>query len=138
MRQRNCKQENRGGGAGQRGFTLVELVITIAVGSVVVAFMSEFIVYPMLGYQAQTRRAQLVDEADSALRFMGRDLRAALPNSVRTTGAGSVTAVEFMSTLDAARYVDGAPLANPSLALDFTTADAAFSTDVPFTQLTLP
>lgn len=138
MRQSDCKQQNRRGAGGQRGFTLVELVITIAVGSVVVAFMSEFIVYPMLGYQAQTRRAQLVDDADSALRFMGRDLRAALPNSVRTTSAGSVTAVEFMSTLDAARYVDGAPLANPALALDFTTADGAFSTDVPFTQLTLP
>jgi len=116
----------------------VELVITIVVGSVVVAFMSEFIVYPMLGYQAQTRRAQLVDDADSALRYMGRDLKGALPNSVRTTTAGTITAIEFLGTLDGARYVDGGPLGNPALALDFTTPDSAFSTDVPFTQLTLP
>jgi MSHA biogenesis protein MshO len=69
--------------ASQRGFTLIELVITIVVGSIVVAFMAMFIVMPMEAYSAQTRRAQLVDDADSALRFMGRDIRSALPNSVR-------------------------------------------------------
>jgi len=125
-------------GAGQRGFTLVELVVTIVVGSVVVAFMAMFIVTPMLAYSAQTRRATLVDETDSALRFMGRDIRSALPNSVRIATAGSVTALEFLGTTDAARYVDGGPLGNPALVLDFTTADGAFATTVPFTQLSLP
>ena len=98
-----------------RGFTLVELVITIAVSSVVVAFMAMFIVAPMTIYAAQTRRATLVDAADSALRFIGRDLRAALPNSVRVSASGSVTALELLAT-----------------------ADGAFATTVPFTQLTLP
>jgi MSHA biogenesis protein MshO len=123
---------------GSRGFTLVELVITIVVGSVVVAFMALFIVTPVSGYMAQTRRATLVDEADGALRFMGRDIKSALPNSVRVTTSGTVTAVEFLATLDGARYVDGGPLSNPALALDFTTAATAFSTAVPFSQITLP
>jgi MSHA biogenesis protein MshO len=122
----------------QRGFTLIELIITVVVGSIVVAFMAMFIVIPMNAYSAQTRRAQLVDDADSALRFMGRDIRSSLPNSVRVTGSGTVTAIEFLATMDGARYLDGGPLTNPALALDFTTADAAFSTTVPFTQLTLP
>jgi MSHA biogenesis protein MshO len=121
-----------------RGFTLIELVITITVGSVVVAFMSLFIVTPMLSYSAQTRRAQLVDEADSTLRFMGRDIKYALPNSVRTASSGTVTAIEFIATLDGARYQDNGPVANPALALDFTAADSAFATTVPFTRLTLP
>ena len=120
------------------GMTLVELVITIAVGSVVVAFMALFIVGPVNAYSAQTRRADLVDEADGALRFMARDLRAALPNSVRVAASGSVTALELLATADGARYQDGGPLANPALELDFTQADAAFATTVPFTQLTLP
>ena len=76
---------------GQRGVTLIELVITIVVGSIVVAFMAMFIVTPMLSYSAQTRRAELVDEAESALRFMGRDLRSALPNSVRTATSATLT-----------------------------------------------
>ena len=121
-----------------RGFTLVELVITIAVSSVVVAFMAMFIVAPMTIYAAQTRRATLVDAADSALRFIGRDLRAALPNSVRVSASGSVTALELLATADGARYQDSGPLSNPALALDLTAADGAFATTVPFTQLTLP
>ena len=121
------------------GFTLIELVITIAVGSVVVAFMALFIVTPMNAYSAQTRRAALVDASDSALRFMARDLRSALPNSIRTaTNGPSVTAIELLATADGARYQDNGPVANPALALDFTAADGAFATTVPFTQLTLP
>jgi len=121
-----------------RGFTLVELVITIAVGSVVVAFMAMFIVTPMTIYTSQTRRATLVDAADSALRFIGRDLRAALPNSVRVSASGSVTALELLATTDGARYQDSGPLSNPALALDLTAADGAFATTVPFTQVILP
>jgi len=49
-----------------------------------------------------------------------------------------VTALELLATADGARYQDNGPLSNPALALDFTTADAAFATTVPFTQLTLP
>ena len=119
-----------------RGFTLVELVITIAVGSVVVAFMAMFIVMPMNAYSTQTQQAALVDAADSALRFMARDLRSALPNSVRVAPSGTV--IELLATADGARYQDGGPVSNPALALDFTTTDGAFATTVPFTQLTLP
>jgi MSHA biogenesis protein MshO len=115
-----------------RGFTLIELVITIAVGSVVVAFMALFIVTPMTIYTSQTRRAMLVDAADSALRFIGRDLRAALPNSVRVNTSGN--ALELLATVDGARYQDSGPLSNPALALDFTAPDGAFATTVPFTQ----
>jgi MSHA biogenesis protein MshO len=123
---------------GMGGFTIIELVITIAVGSVVVAFMAMFIVMPMNAYSAQSRRATLVDAADSALRFIARDLRSALPNSVRIATNGSVTALELLATVDGARYQDNGPLSNPALELDFTTADGAFATTVPFTQLTLP
>jgi MSHA biogenesis protein MshO len=121
-----------------RGFTLIELVITIAVGSVVVAFMALFFVMPMNAYTAQTRRATLVDASDSALRFMARDLRSALPNSVRVTTSGTVTALELLATADGARYQDGGPVSNAALVLDFTAPDGAFATTVPFTQLNLP
>jgi MSHA biogenesis protein MshO len=122
----------------ERGVTLIELVVTIVVGSIVVAFMAMFIVTPMQAYTGQTRRAELVDEADSALRLMGRDLRSSLPNSVRITSSGAVTALELLATVDGARYRDSGPLGNPALELDFTAADGAFATTVPFTQLTLP
>jgi MSHA biogenesis protein MshO len=80
----------------------------------------------------------LGDAADSALRFMARDLRSALPNSVRTASSGSVVALELLATLDGARYQDNGPLANAALWLSFAATDTGFSTTVPFTQITLP
>jgi len=67
----------------QQGFTLVELVITIVISTIVVSFVSLFISGPVMGFADQTRRARLVDAADAALRRIGRDVRRALPNSVR-------------------------------------------------------
>jgi len=124
--------------AAQNGVTLIELVVTIAVGSAVVAFMAMFIVGPVNAYSAQARRAELVDDADSALRFMERDVRQALPASVRIAGSGSIMALELLATVDGARYRDAGPLSDPTRELDFTAPDGAFATTVPFTQLTLP
>jgi MSHA biogenesis protein MshO len=121
-----------------RGFTLIELVIVIAVGAVVVSFMALFIVRPVQAYGDQTRRAELVDAADSALQFMSRDLRSSLPNSVRIASNGSIVALELLNTLDGARYRDSGPLSDAAAELDFSAADAAFATTTPFTRLTLP
>jgi MSHA biogenesis protein MshO len=134
-----CRSAGDGVGRGSsRGFTLIELVIVITLSAIVVSFMSVFIVPPIDAYTAQTQRAQLVDAADGALRMLARDLRAALPNSVRIASSGSVTAVEFIATVDGARYRDNGPLTDPTRWLDFTQADAAFATTVPFSQITLP
>jgi MSHA biogenesis protein MshO len=120
------------------GFTLIELVITIAISSVVVSFMAMFILTPVKAYDSQTRRAELVDAADSALRLMARDLTLAVPNSVRIGGSGSVTALEMLSALDGARYRDGGPLTDPARELDLSAADGAFATTVPFANTTVP
>jgi MSHA biogenesis protein MshO len=120
------------------GMTLIELVIVIVLSAIVVSFMSRLIVIPINAFTAQKQRAQLGDAADSAMRLMARDLRSALPNSVRTSVNGSVTALEMLATVDGARYQDNGPLSNAGLSLDFTMPDAGFSTTVPFSQITLP
>jgi len=121
-----------------KGFTLVELVVTIAISAVVVSFMALFILTPVKAYDSQSRRAALVDAADSALRLMSRDLMLAVPNSVRIGGTGSVVALELLQSIDGARYRDDGPLADPARSLDLTAADGAFATTVPFSNLTLP
>ena len=60
-----------------RGFTLIELVVTLTLSMIVVGFVSLFISGPVQGFTDQTRRARLVDAADTALRRMGRDVRRA-------------------------------------------------------------
>lgn len=120
-----------------RGFTLIELVVTIAVSAVVVSMMVMFLVGPVRAYTDQTRRVELVDAADTALRLIARDLRGALPNSVRVTSNGGLVALELIPTLDAVRYRDGA-LGDPAQDLDLTIADTEFTTATPFTRVTTP
>lgn len=121
----------------QRGFTLIELVITLVVSTIVVGFVSLFISGPVMGFTDQARRARLVDAADAALRRIGRDVRRALPNSVRTTSAAGVIALEVLSTVDGARYRAQPPGVAAQI-LDFAAADGSLNVLGPFTQLAKP
>jgi MSHA biogenesis protein MshO len=119
------------------GFTLVELVVTLTVSIVVVAFAAMFVSGPVLGFSDQARRGQLVDSADSALRRISRDIRRALPNSVRVANSGGGSALELLGTVDGARYRNDAPGSADQI-LDFSSADGAFNAIGPFTQIARP
>lgn len=86
------------------GFTLVEVVIAIVLLGIVAAITVAFIVRPVEGYRDLARRAALVDAAESALRRMQRDIRSALPNSVRVTNTASGFALELIPAIDGGRY----------------------------------
>ena len=88
------------------GFTLIEMVVVILLLGIVGAGVAAFIVRPVEGYRDLARRTALVDAAESALRRMQRDIRTALPNSVRATNTASGFAVELIPVLDAGRYSD--------------------------------
>ena len=85
-----------------QGFTLIETVMVIAITGVLAAVVAKFIVQPVQAYLATSARAGLVDSADLALRRIGRDLRIALPNSVRVNASG--LALELIPTTGGARY----------------------------------
>jgi MSHA biogenesis protein MshO len=101
------------------GVTLVELVAVITITGIIAVVLGSFIVRPIQGYQATVRRAELVDAAEMALRLTARDIRRALPNSVRIrdslgnvdnvtcSAAGVTCAIEMLNTVDGARYREG-------------------------------
>lgn len=94
-----CERAPRRGSAG---FTLVESVVVITITGVIAAVVSLFIVKPVQAYLAANARAGVVDQADHALRRIGRDLRIALPGSVRVNASG--LALELIPTQGGARY----------------------------------
>jgi len=118
------------------GFTLIELVIAISLTGIVVAFAAMFIVTPVNSYQAQVRRAELVDSTDAVLRLISRDVRAALPNSIRIVRNANYVALEMLPVIDGVRYRDSGATADPSQELDFTSPDGSFATLSQFNGVT--
>ncbi|MBZ0090701.1 MAG: type II secretion system GspH family protein [Sulfuricellaceae bacterium] len=90
--------------AAQNGFTLIEAIIVIVITGILSAIVAVFITRPVAGYVDASRRAQLTDAADGALRMMGRDIRSALPNSIRVSNNGTDFYLEFLATRAGGRF----------------------------------
>src|SRR6478735_4714089 len=84
-----------------RGFTLTEAIMVIVITGILASMVAMFIRKPVQGFFDTARRAALVDAADTVLRRISRDVREALPNSVRVSGG---TALEFLHVRSAGRY----------------------------------
>lgn len=107
----------------QRGFTLVEAVMVIAITGIVAAMVAVFIQAPIRGYFDSAQRAELTDIADTAVRRISRDIHLALPNSIRLTGSNRV--LEFLQTRTGGRYRTETGVPADDI-LDFTQADTSF------------
>lgn len=86
----------------ERGFTLLELIVTMTVMALVAGMVAVFMRAPIDAYVDSSRRAQMTDAADTALRRIARDVRLALPNSVRVDASHRF--LEFVPTKDGGRY----------------------------------
>ena len=114
---------------GQVGFSLFELILVIVLLGVMAGGAGLLITTPVDAYNDQVRRQLLVDQAEMALRQIARDVRRALPNSIRTTAVGAGWALEMVNTIDGARYRDeigGVYSANTDI-LEFSSADTEFN-----------
>src|SRR5262245_47175639 len=98
-----CRASRRGTEMrGERGYTLIEVVVVVAITALVAGFIGSFISRPMQIYNDVGLRGELVAAASSALERMAREVRAALPNSVRVAAGGG--ALELLHVADGARY----------------------------------
>ena len=80
-----------------RGFTLIELTLVIVIAGVLAATIAVFMRPAIDSYISSGSRAELTDQADTALRRMLRDIRLAVPNSVRSPGSQCVEVVPTAS-----------------------------------------
>jgi len=112
----------------QLGFTLVEMIMVIVITGIIGVMVAVFLKTPIQQYMDTSRRADMTDIADTALRRIERDVRLALPNSVRVTtsgsGASTVFYLDFLATTGGGRYRRG--LGGSNDFLDFTSNDTSF------------
>ena len=106
----------------QVGFTLIELVMVIMLTGLVMVILSRMSAGQMEAYLATDSRAKLVNMAEMSLRKITRDVREAVPNSVRVSG----TALEFVPIIEVARYRSQDWNDASSDYLDFSSADSSF------------
>ncbi|MGV7207474.1 prepilin-type N-terminal cleavage/methylation domain-containing protein [Oxalobacteraceae bacterium A2-2] len=110
----------------QSGFTLVEAVVVMVVTSILAGIMVLFIRQPVQNYVDAVGRAELSDVADLALRRIAREVRGALPNSIRVTAINGVLLLEFIPTKAGGTYLsvqDNQSSGNP---LDFVNHGLSF------------
>lgn len=82
------------------GFSLIEMIIAIVILGILAAGSTAFIVRGVEGYTDSARREQMASAARIAVERMQREMRAALPNSVRVSG----DCIEFLPLVTAASY----------------------------------
>lgn len=84
-----------------KGFSLIELIIVILMISILSGVLFTIMSGPMTQFVQVEQRANLVDIAETALLRMTREIRLALPNSIRVNAGPEI---EFIRTVDGGRY----------------------------------
>jgi MSHA biogenesis protein MshO len=122
--------------SSQTGFTLVEMIIVMVITGIIGGMVAIFLKSPIQQYMDSARRAELTDLADTAFQRVLRDIRTAVPNSIRLPTPAGSTYIEYLPIKAGGRYrandVGGtlcgtATAANAGDALSFTAADTCFS-----------
>lgn len=114
----------------QLAFSMIELIVVIVLLGIVGSVAGVLITKPIEAYRDQARRQQLVDQGEMSLRQIARDVRRALPNSLRVATVGGGWALEMVNTVDGARYRDEATTLDYTGDihwLDFTQPDDQFN-----------
>jgi len=89
----------------QSGFTLLEMIVVMVITGIIGGMVAVFLTWPVQQYTDSARRAELTDIADTAFQRVLRDIRSAVPNSVRIYGcAANASFIEFLPTKSGGRY----------------------------------
>jgi len=86
----------------QQGFTLVEVIVVALILGIMASFLALVVIQPFRAADDITQRARLTDQLDLVMNQIQREVRTAVPNSVRVDSTNQ--AVEFVPSITGGRY----------------------------------
>lgn len=110
----------------QRGFTLIEMIISLVLLSVMMVVVTMILRLPIDAYYDILRRSLLADVADTAARRVAQEVRAALPNSIRQQDFGATSCVEFLPVVGGGSYRTALAADGSGDVLAFNANDSSF------------
>jgi MSHA biogenesis protein MshO len=108
MPPRRAPQAPRQPQAAVRGFTLIELIISITLIGLLALAAAPLLKLPMAAWMDASRRSSLSHSVEAAHTRFALDLQNALPNSLRLRVVGGRTLLEFMEVRASGRLRAGA------------------------------
>lgn len=109
-----------------KGSTMIELVIVMAITGILAVGVAMFMRNPMKAYDQTMKRADLTDQAFLLIKKIKQDIRASLPNSVRTSVSGNQIFIEMLTISNGGKYRTQLDSTGSGDVLDFSTTDTSF------------
>lgn len=110
----------------KNGFTIIEMVVTIAIVGIVALVLSQIATVPILSYSSITKRIELSNQISQTAQIIKKEMRNALPNSIRITQGVGTVFVEFLPIKNAGRYRKFLTDTGSGDFLNFSTTDTSF------------